>query len=275
LADYVVTESGFGADMGAEKFFNIKCRVSGLKPDAAVIVCTVRALKMHGGVGKIVAGRPLPDELMKENLSALEQGCENLKHHIRNVKKFGIPAVVAINRFTHDTEKEIKLIKKIAEAAGAEGALTSEVWAKGGAGGTELAEAVMSAANKPSQFKFLYPLEASIKEKIETIARELYNADGVEYLPQAEKQIKQYEKLGYGNLPICMAKTQYSLSHDSNKKGLASGYQLPIREIRASVGAGFLYPICGEMMTMPGLSSTPAFMKIDIDMKTGKVQGLS
>ncbi len=275
LADYVVTESGFGADMGAEKFFNIKCRVSGLKPDAAVIVCTVRALKMHGGVGKIVAGQPLPPELMKENLSALEKGCENLRHHIRNVKKFGIPAVVAINRFTNDTENEIKLIKKIAEAAGAEGAFTSEVWAKGGAGGAELAEAVISAASKPSQFKFLYSLESSIKEKIETIAREIYNADGVEYLPQAEKQIKQYEKLGYGKFPICMAKTQYSLSHDPNKKGLASGYTLPIREIRASVGAGFLYPICGDMMTMPGLSSAPSFMKIDIDMKTGKVRGLS
>ncbi|MBI3659101.1 formate--tetrahydrofolate ligase [Candidatus Acetothermia bacterium] len=275
LADYVVTESGFGADMGAEKFFNIKCRVSGLKPDAAVIVCTVRALKMHGGVGRVVAGQPLPPELIKENLPALEKGCENLKHHIRNVKKFGIPVIIAVNRFTTDTEKEIKLIEKIAEEAGAEGAFTSEVWARGGEGGVELAEAVIAAASKPSKFKFLYPLEVSIKEKIETIARELYNANGVEYAPKAEQQVKLYEKLGYGKFPICMAKTHLSISHDPTKKGVPSGYKLPVREIRASVGAGFLYPLCGDMMTMPGLSSTPSFMKIDVDLKTGKVKGLS
>jgi methylenetetrahydrofolate dehydrogenase (NADP+)/methenyltetrahydrofolate cyclohydrolase/formyltetrahydrofolate synthetase/formate--tetrahydrofolate ligase len=275
LADYVITESGFGADMGAEKFFDIKCRVSGLRPDAAVIVATVRALKMHGGVGRVVAGQPLPSELVKENLPALEKGAENLIHHLRNVKKFGIPVVVAINRFTTDTVNEIKLLQKIAVEAGAEGAYTSEVWANGGEGGLELAEAVMAAAAKPSKFRFLYSPDAPIKEKIETIAREMYNADGVEYAPKAEQQIKHYERAGYSKFPICMAKTHLSISHEPLWKGRPSGYQLPIREVRASVGAGFLYPLCGDMMTMPGLPSLPAFMKIDIDRKTGKVTGLS
>ncbi len=274
LADYVVTESGFGTDMGAEKFFDIKCRVSGLQPNAAVVVATIRALKMHGGLGRVIAGQPLPPELIKENLPALEKGAENLKQHIKNVKRFGIPVVVAINRFEADTENEIRLLRRIAEEAGAEGAYVSDVWAKGGEGGRELAQAVIAAADKPSQFRFLYSLDVPIKAKIETIARELYNAAGVDYSAKAEQQIKLYEKLGYGNLPICMAKTHLSLSHEPSWKGVPSGYQLPIREIRASVGAGFLYPLCGEMMTMPGLPSRPGFLKIDVD-KEGRVVGLS
>ena len=274
LADYVVTESGFGADMGAEKFFDIKCRASGLRPDAVVLVATIRALKMHGGLGKVVAGRPLPPELIAENLPALEKGSQNLRHHIGTVKKFGLPVIVAINHFRTDTEKEIQLLKRIAEEAGAEGAYVSDVWAQGGEGGRELAEAVMAAAEKPSEFRFLYPLDRPIKEKIETIAREVYNADGVEYEAKAERQIKLYEKLGYDKLPICMAKTHLSLSHDPHWKGVPSGYRLPVREVRASVGAGFLYPLCGALMTMPGLPSLPAFMKVDID-ESGKVVGLS
>ncbi len=274
LADYVVTESGFGADMGAEKFFDIKCRASGLRPDAVVIVATIRALKMHGGLGQVIAGRPLPPELIAENLPALEKGAQNLRHHIGIVKKFGLPAIVAINHFQSDTEKEIQLLKRIAEEAGAEGAYLSDVWAQGGEGGRELAEAVMAAAEKPSGFRFLYPLDRPIKEKIETIAREIYNAEGVEYEAKAERQIKLYEKLGYDKLPICMAKTHLSLSHDPHWKGVPSGYRLPVREVRASVGAGFLYPLCGALMTMPGLPSLPAFMKVDID-ESGKVVGLS
>ncbi|HED04934.1 MAG TPA: formate--tetrahydrofolate ligase [Candidatus Fraserbacteria bacterium] len=274
LADYVVTESGFGADMGAEKFFDIKCRASGLRPDAVVIVATIRALKMHGGLGQVIAGRPLPPELIAENLPALEKGAQNLRHHIGIVKKFGLPAIVAINHFQSDTEKEIQLLKRIAEEAGAEGAYLSDVWAQGGEGGRELAEAVMAAAEKPSEFRFLYPLDRPIKEKIETIAREIYNAEGVEYEAKAERQIKLYEKLGYDKLPICMAKTHLSLSHDPHWKGVPSGYRLPVREVRASVGAGFLYPLCGALMTMPGLPSLPAFMKVDID-ESGKVVGLS
>ncbi len=274
LADYVVTESGFGADMGAEKFFDIKCRASGLRPDAVVIVATIRALKMHGGLGQVIAGRPLPSELIAENLPALEKGAQNLRHHIGIVKKFGLPAIVAINHFQSDTEKEIQLLKRIAEEAGAEGAYLSDVWAQGGEGGRELAEAVMAAAEKPSEFRFLYPLDRPIKEKIETIAREIYNAEGVEYEAKAERQIKLYEKLGYDKLPICMAKTHLSLSHDPHWKGVPSGYRLPVREVRASVGAGFLYPLCGALMTMPGLPSLPAFMKVDID-ESGKVVGLS
>jgi methylenetetrahydrofolate dehydrogenase (NADP+)/methenyltetrahydrofolate cyclohydrolase/formyltetrahydrofolate synthetase/formate--tetrahydrofolate ligase len=274
LADYVVTESGFGTDMGAEKFFDIKCRVSGLQPNAAVVVATIRALKMHGGVGRVVAGQPLPPGLVKENLPALEKGSENLRHHIKNVKKFGIPVVVAINRFTDDTEAEVRLLQRIAEEAGAEGAFVSDVWAQGGEGGIELAEAVIAAAEKPSAFRPLYPLDIPIEEKIETIARELYNAAGVEYTAKAEQQIKRYQKLGYDKLPICMAKTHLSISHEPTWKGVPSGYQLPIREVRASVGAGFLYPLCGEIMTMPGLPSVPGFMKVDID-EQGRVVGLS
>ncbi|MGH7279804.1 MAG: formate--tetrahydrofolate ligase [Candidatus Rokuibacteriota bacterium] len=273
VADCVVTESGFGADMGMEKFMNIKCRYSGLVPDAAVMVCTVRALKMHSGRFKVVAGKPLDPALAREDLRAVEDGIANLEKQIENVRLFGVPCVVAINAFPTDTEKEIALIRERALAAGAEGAYRSDVWAQGGAGGEELAAAVLKAADKPSQFRFLYELERPIKEKIETIATKIYGADGVDYLPAAEAQIRTYTELGYGNLPICMAKTHLSVSHDPNLKGRPKGFRVPIRDVRASMGAGFLYPLLGEMRTMPGLPSEPNTWKIDLD-EDGNVVGL-
>ncbi len=273
LGDYVVTESGFGADCGTEKFLNIKCRYSGLTPNCVVIVATVRALKMHSGQFTVVAGRPLDPGLTQENIPAVEKGCENLEKQIENIKLFGLPVVVALNRFKFDTDKEIEFVKEKALAAGAEDAVPSEVWEKGGEGGIELAEAVVKAAEKPSQFQFLYSLEASIKEKIETIATKIYGADGVDYAPLAEKKIKQYTELGYDKLPINMAKTHLSLSHEPTWKGRPRNYRLPIRDIRASIGAGFLYPLCGEMRTMPGLPSVPAGTKIDIDDE-GRIVGL-
>ncbi|MHB1007031.1 MAG: formate--tetrahydrofolate ligase [Chloroflexota bacterium] len=273
LGEYVVTESGFGADMGAEKFMDIKCRYSGLVPSAAVVVATIRALKMHSGRFKVVAGKPLDPGLIQENLEAVRAGAANLEKQIENMKSFGIPVVVALNRFNSDTAAEIELVKKIAVEAGAEGAYVSEVWAKGGAGGEELAKAVVKAAEQPSNFKFLYPLEASIKEKIETIATKIYGADGVDYSPAAEAKIRLYTRTGYDKLPICMAKTHLSLSHDQNLKGRPRGFRVPIRDIRASMGAGFLYPLLGEMRTMPGLPSTPAGNVVDIDAE-GRTLGL-
>jgi formyltetrahydrofolate synthetase len=273
LADYVVTESGFGSDLGMEKFFNIKCRVSGLIPNCVVIVATVRALKMHGGLGKVVAGKPLPPELTVENLEYLEKGCANLVAHINIARLFGIPVVVAINRFTTDTDREIALIRKVAIDAGAEDAVPCEHWAKGGAGAVDLAEAVLKASEKPSNFKFLYDVNLPIKEKIEIIATKVYGASGVDYLPAAEEKIELYTKLGYDKTPICMAKTHLSLSHDPALKGAPKGFRIPVRDIRASVGAGFLYPLCGEMRTMPGLPRRPAFMDVDLT-PDGKVVGL-
>lgn len=273
LGDYVVTESGFGADCGAEKFLNIKCRYSGLTPNCIVIVATVRALKMHSGDFTVVAGKPLDPGLTRENIPALEKGLENLEKQIENMKLFGVPVVVAVNRFTFDTDKEIEFVREKAMAAGADDAVPSEVWEKGGQGGIELAEAVVKAAEKPTQFQFLYSLEASIKEKIEAIATKIYGADGVDYAPLAEKKIKQYTELGYDKLPINMAKTHLSLSHEPTWKGRPRNYRLPIRDIRASIGAGFLYPLCGEMRTMPGLPSVPAGTKIDIDDE-GRIVGL-
>ena len=274
VADYVVTESGFGADIGMEKFFNIKCRYSGLIPNAVVIVATVRALKMHGGGPKVVPGRPLDKTYTEENLELLGRGVENLAAHIENVKRFGIPAVVAINRFPTDTDNEIDLIKKLAVQAGAEQAILADHWAEGGDGAIELAEAVVAACEKPSNFEFLYPLEWSIKQKIEKIATQIYGADGVIYEPLANKQIASFEKAGFGNLPICMAKTHLSISHDPVLKGRPTGFTVPIREVRASVGAGFIYPLLGTMRTMPGLASISAFMNVDIDFESGKVVGL-
>ncbi len=273
LADYVVTESGFGADCGMEKFLNIKCRISGLKPDCVVIVATVRALKMHGGVGNIRPGKPLPPELIEENLPALEKGSANLEKHIENARLFGVPVVVAVNRFTQDTDAEIKLIQDRSVAAGAEGAYLSEVWAKGGDGGRELAEAIVAAAEKPSEFKFLYPDDASIKEKIETIATKVYGADGVDYSREAEQKIETFTKWGLDKLPICMAKTHLSLSHDSSIKGRPRGFRIPVRDVRPSAGAGFLYPLLGTFSTMPGLPSKPAALAVDID-EDGKIVGL-
>lgn len=273
LADYVVTESGFGADIGMEKFFDIKCRYSGLIPNAVVLVATVRALKMHGGGPKVVAGRDLDSAYTDENLELLDKGTANLAKNIEIAKLFGIPVVVAINRFKYDTDAEVRLVQQRAEEAGAYAAVPSNHWAEGGRGSIELGEAVIDACEQPSNFEFLYPLDYSIKQKIETIAARVYGADGVDYTPQAEKQIAAYEKAGFGNLPICMAKTHLSLSHDPALKGVPAGFIVPIREVRASVGAGFIYPLLGEMRTMPGLPSRPVFMDVDLD-EEGKVVGL-
>ncbi|MFH1245453.1 MAG: formate--tetrahydrofolate ligase, partial [Candidatus Omnitrophota bacterium] len=273
LNDYVVTESGFGADCGAEKAFDIKCRISGLVPNAAVVVCSIRALKMHSGDFRVVAGKPLSAGLVKENIDAIERGGGNLVKHIENIKKFGLPVVVAVNRFTTDTEREIETVRKIALAAGADDAVLSEVWAKGGEGGMDLARAVEKAANKPAQFNFLYPLDIPIKQKIEKIAVEIYGAAKVEYSPEAEKKVELYTKLGYEFLPVCMAKTHLSLSHDPELKGRPTGFTLPVRDIRIAAGAGFIYPLCGTMRTMPGLPSDPAGAHIDFD-ELGNVTGL-
>jgi formate--tetrahydrofolate ligase len=274
LGEYTVTESGFGADCGAEKFLNIKCRYSGLKPNAIVIVATVRALKMHGGGFEFIPGQGVDKELMdKPNVEAVVKGCENLEKMIENMKMFGVPVVVAINNFTADAQEEIDAVRERAKAAGAEDAVVSEVWLKGGEGGTELAEAVVKAAEKPSEFKFLYPLDWPIKKKIETIAEKIYGADGVDYSAEAEKKINLYNKQGFDKLPICMAKTHLSLSHDPNLKGRPTGFRIPVRDVRASVGAGFLYPLLGEMRTMPGLPKVPAGTKVDID-DDGNIVGL-
>jgi len=274
LGEYLITESGFGADMGAEKFMNIKCRYSGIKPDAVVIVCTVRALKMHGGGFSFIPGQAVDKEAMeKPNVAAVVKGCENLEKMIENMRLFGVPVVVAVNNFDKDTKEEIEAIRDHAKAAGAEDAIVSNVWLKGGEGGEELAETVVKAAEKPSGFKFLYPLDWPIKKKIETIATKIYGADGVDYLPLAEKKIELYTKQGFDKLPICMAKTHLSLSHDPDLKNRPRGYRIPIRDIRASVGAGFLYPLLGEMRTMPGLPKVPAGTRVDID-KDGRIVGL-
>jgi formate--tetrahydrofolate ligase len=274
LGEYIVTESGFGADCGAEKFMNIKCRYSGLKPDAVVIVATIRALKMHGGGFEFIPGQSVDKALMeKQNVEAVEKGCENLEKMIEDMKLFGVPVVVSINHFNSDTAEEIEVVREKAKAAGAEDAVVSKVWLNGGDGGTELAEAVVKAAEKPSEFKFLYPLDWPIKKKIEIIATEIYGADGVDYAPEAEKKIELYTNQGFDKLPICMAKTHLSLSHDPNLKGRPTGFKVPIRDVRASVGAGFLYPLLGQMRTMPGLPKVPAGTKVDID-ENGNIVGL-
>lgn len=274
LADYVVTESGFGADCGAEKLMNIKCRHGGLTPSCAVVVCSVRALKMHGGAYEFIPGQSTPKEkIEEENVEAVIKGAENLQKQVENMKMFGIPVVVAINKFATDTEAEIEAVRQKAKEAGAEDAAIHEGHPKGGEGGKELAQAVVDACEKPSEFKFLYPDDASIKEKIETIAVKIYGADGVDYSPVAEIKIKQFTEDGFSNLPICMAKTHLSLSHDPNLKGRPKGFRIPIRDVVPSVGAGFLYPLLGEMRTMPGLPADPAAAHVDID-ENGKVIGL-
>jgi len=274
LSEYVVTEAGFGADCGAEKFFDIKCRASGLAPHAVAMVCSVRALKAHSGRFKVVAGKPLDPALTQENLDAIEEGACNLQKQIENVSLFGVPVVVAVNRFTSDTKKEIELVKKKALEFGAFDCCVSEVWAKGSSGGLKLAKSIMAAAKEKSNFKLLYPLDISIKEKIETIATKIYGAKDVEYAGAVEEKIKVYTEQGYDKLPICMAKTHLSLTHDPSLKGRPRDFTLPIRDIRASIGAGFLYPLCGEMKTMPALPSHPVGEKIDIDKK-GNIVGLS
>ena len=275
LADYVVTESGFGADIGMEKFFDIKCRYSGLIPNAVVLVATVRALKMHGGGPKVTPGAPLDKAYTEENLELLKAGLGNLGAHIKNARRFGIPVVVAVNSFTTDTDAELEMVREYAVSMGAEDSVVTKHWAEGGDGAAKLAEAVVAACEKPGNFEFLYPLDWSIKQKIEHIAKTIYGADGVSYEPLAEEQIAAYEKAGFGNLPICMAKTHLSLSHDPALKGVPKGFTVPVREVRASVGAGFIYPLIGKMSTMPGLATHPAYMLIDIDLETGKIVGLS
>jgi len=274
LADYVVTESGFGADIGMEKFFDIKCRYSGLIPNAVVLVATVRALKMHGGGPKVVAGKPLDAAYTDENLDLLKAGLPNLQHHIRNARGFGIPVVVAVNSFKDDTPAEVELVRQAAVEAGAEDAVVSTHWMNGGEGAVKLAEAVVKAVEKPNDFKFLYPLNISIKEKIEIICTQIYGADGVDYSPEAEAKIELYTRLGFADLPMNMAKTHLSLSHNPELKGVPKGYRIPIRDIRASVGAGFLYPLLGTMRTMPGLPTRPVFYDVDLDLETGRVVGL-
>ncbi|MGD0056746.1 MAG: formate--tetrahydrofolate ligase [Methanomassiliicoccales archaeon] len=272
-ADYVVTESGFGADIGMEKFFDIKCRYSGLIPNAVVLVATVRALKMHGGGPKVRPGVPLDKAYTNENLDLLERGLGNLGAHIKNATRFGIPVVVAVNAFESDTDAEFEVIRKYAAKTGAEDAVKCTHWAEGGKGAKQLAKLVVEACGRPSKFKFLYPLDWPIKKKIECIAKEIYGADDVTYTDIAEKQIKSYENAGFGGLPICMAKTHLSLSHDPDLKGVPKGFTVPIREVRASVGAGFIYPLLGKMSTMPGLASHPGYMDIDLDEK-GNIKGL-
>ncbi|MGH2625701.1 MAG: formate--tetrahydrofolate ligase, partial [Anaerolineales bacterium] len=262
-------------DVGMEKFFNIKCRYSGLVPNVVLLVATVRALKMHGGGPKVVAGEPLDPAYTDENLDLVRSGLPNLQHHIRSARRFGVPVVVAVNSFSTDTPAELELVRLAAREAGAEDALVATHWADGGKGAAGLARAVVASAEQPSKFRFLYPLDVPIKQKIETICREIYGADGVDYLPEAEAKIALYTRLGFDRLPMCMAKTHLSLSHDPSLKGVPKGYRIPIRDLRASVGAGFLYPLLGTMRTMPGLSTRPMFFDVDLEPETGKVIGLS
>ncbi|XP_059165604.1 C-1-tetrahydrofolate synthase, cytoplasmic-like [Physella acuta] len=272
---FVVTEAGFGADIGMEKFFNIKCRYSGLQPNAVVLVATVRALKMHGGGPTVVAGVPLPKEYREENLTLVEQGCSNLIKQIQNANKFGVPVVVAINGFATDTNAELELVQRISRENGAFDAVICYHWAKGGGGATDLATAVDQATRQPSNFKFLYDVKEQIETKIETIAKEIYGAAGIELELLAREQIERYKKQGFNDLPICMAKTHLSLSHKPELKGAPTGFILPIREARASIGAGFIYPLVGTMSTMPGLPTRPCFYDIDIDPDTEEILGLS
>jgi formate--tetrahydrofolate ligase len=270
--DYLVTEAGFGADMGAERFFNLKCRTSGLVPDAAVVVATVRALKAHSGRHRIVAGRPLPDALLEENPDDVYAGAANLRKQIDNVRMHGVTPVVAVNAMPGDHASEHEAIRTVAAECGVRCALSTH-FEDGGKGAVELAEAVAEAAEEPSDFTFLYPAEASLRDKIETIATRVYGADGVDYSAAASKSLDLYERVGFGDLPVCMAKTHLSISSDPTLKGAPTGWTLPVREVRAAVGAGFVYPICGDMQTMPGLGSSPAATRIDID-EEGRTVGL-
>jgi formate--tetrahydrofolate ligase len=271
--DFLVTEAGFGADMGAERFFNIKCRTSGLTPNAAVVVATVRALKAHSGKYRIVAGRPLPEELLTENPDDVLAGAANLRKQIENIRLHGVPAVVAINAFPTDHPSEHQAIRDIAAEMSTRSAVSTH-FADGGAGAAELAEAVAEACTEPSHYAPLYPDSATLREKIETVATKVYGAGQVEYSPEAAKQLDTYERAGFGTLPVCIAKTHLSISSDPALKGAPTGWTLPVREVRASVGAGFVYPICGDIRTMPGLSANPAAARIDLD-ENGEIVGLS
>ena len=272
-ADFLVTEAGFGADMGAERFFNIKCRMSGLRPDAAVVVATVRALKVHSGRFEVRAGRPLPEELLEEDPDVVHEGAANLRKQIDNVRLHGVTPVVAVNAFPTDHDSEHQALREIAEEAGVRAAVCTH-FARGGKGAVELAEAVAEVAEAPGDFRLLYPDDASLREKIETIATRVYGADGVDYDLTAARQLDAYERNGFGRLPVCIAKTHLSISSDPTLKGAPTGWRLPVREVRASVGAGFVYPICGDMRTMPGLPMRPAVHRIDLD-EHGEVVGLA
>jgi formate--tetrahydrofolate ligase len=272
--DIVCTEAGFGADLGAEKFFDIKCRASGLQPDAAVLVTTVRALKMHGGVARVVAGKPLDAALTSENVDGVRRGCENLAAQIEVVRLYDVPVVVAVNSYPTDTAAEVEAIREAALAAGARDAVVSHHFEAGGAGAEALASAVWEAASEGApEFHFLYPDDLPLREKIETIAVRVYGASGVDELPAATRALDTYQQLGFGNLPVCMAKTHLSLSHDPSRKGRPTGFRVPIRDVRLSAGAGFVTPLLGEMRTMPGLPSHPAGETIDID-DNGEIVGL-
>jgi formate--tetrahydrofolate ligase len=271
--DFLITEAGFGADMGAERFFNVKCRTSGLSPDAAVVVTTVRALKVHSGGHRVIAGRPLPPAMLEENPDEVHVGGANLRKQIENIQIHGVTPVVAINSFPGDFPSEHAAIREIAASMGVRSAVCTN-FAEGGKGATELAEAVAEAADEPSDFHVLYPSDASLREKIETVATKVYGADGVDYLPAAARQLDSYEKNGFGNLPVIIAKTHLSISSDPALKGAPTGWRMPVREARASVGAGFVYLISGDMRTMPGLSGHPAAEIIDID-ENGEIVGLN
>ncbi|MBL8859953.1 MAG: formate--tetrahydrofolate ligase [Planctomycetes bacterium] len=274
FADWVVTEAGFAADMGGEKFFDIKCRASGMKPDCALLVATVRALKVHSGRFTVKAGSPLPPELSREDLAALKEGCSNLEAQIANVRRFGVPVVVAVNRFPSDTAAEIALVRECALAAGADAACESRLHERGGAGGMELAEAVVKAAESgKAKLRFAYELGAPIRSKIESLARDVYGAGGIEIMPEAARGIDELEELGFGQLPICVAKTQYSLSHDAALRGRPTGFTFPVREVRLSAGAGFIVVMAGDIQTMPGLGRSPGYKRVDLDAE-GRITGL-
>ena len=272
-SDFLLTEAGFGADMGAERFFNIKCRYSGLAPDASVLVATVRGLKAHSGNHRIVPGKPLPPALLEANPDEVHQGGDNLRKQLENMQVHGCTPVVAINVFPGDHDEDIAAIHEIASEYGARAAVSTH-FSDGGRGASELAEAIKEAAEEESEFQVLYPDDASLKDKIHAVATKVYGADGVEYSATADKQIANYTEQGFDNLPVCIAKQHLSLSHDAKLKGAPTGWTLPVREVRASVGAGFVYPICGDMRTMPGLGTAPAAMQIDID-ENGEIVNLS
>jgi formate--tetrahydrofolate ligase len=273
-SEYTITEAGFGADLGFEKFVDIKCRASGLRPDAAVVVATGRGLKVHSGKFRIVTGKALPEALLREDLESLRAGAGNLTKMVEIVHGAGIPAVVAINRFPADTDREIDEMRAIAKAAGAEECEVSEAFAKGGEGATDLARAVVRACDRPSDFRLFYDSAAPLREKIETIATKVYGADGVDCAPQAEEKLRLFTDWGLGGLAVCMAKTQLSISHDPALKGRPRGWRLPIVDVRVSAGAGFVVPFCGAIMTMPGLSAAPAGEMMDID-ENGDIVGLT
>ena len=273
-AGFVVTEAGFDFTMGGERFFNIKCRSSGLVPDTVVVVATIRALKNHGGGPEVSPGTALPEAYRTENVDLLRKGCVNLKKHIENAKSYGVPVVVAINKFETDTEAEVKVIQEEALAAGAEAAVAANHWAEGGSGAVDLAKAVIAASSKPKDFKLLYDLEGSVQERIEKIGKQMYGAEKVEFSELAQKKVDQYTKQGFGNLPICIAKTQYSLSHDAALKGAPTGFTVPIRDVRLAVGAGYLYALAADIQTIPGLPTAPGYLNVDVDPETGDIDGL-